>query len=225
MQVASWVEKADDKFGHLAIPHLTRYLLILQVVTYVLEQMTPGFTSSLLLEGRALQFGEVWRIITFMCVPAPDLTSMGFTVTMGPIYFFLYVWVTWTVGEGLEQEWGAGKVNIYYLVGIIALTVVSLFFVPGPVRSDVFIASLILPYGTIFPHAIFLLFFLIPIEARFLAIFFGVFMALAFALGFMDRAVVLASVLSYLLFFGPTFYDQWKVEQETLARRRRFKGD
>lgn len=215
MQVASWVEKLDDRFGHHAIPHVTRYLVLLQLATYILNILSPDFSNSLLLDGIGLRNGEVWRVITFMCVPA----------IKSPFLFFIYLWFTWFVGDSLEQEWGAAKVNIYFLTGIIALTVAALFFAEGWVRSDLLMASLILPFGTVFPDHKILLYFILPIEARYLAMFFGGFMALAFLLGFVDRPVALGSVLAYILFFGPTFLADWKLQRETKERRKRFKGE
>jgi len=215
MQVAPWVEKMDDRFGHLCVPYVTRYLVLLQIATYVLNLMSPGFSETLLLDGIGLRNGEVWRILTFMCVPAVD---------GGPIWFIMYLWFTWFVGDALEREWGAAKVNIYYLTGIISLTVVALFFSAGPVRNDLLMVSMILPFGTVFPLEKIMLYFILPVEARYIAMFYGGFMALAFSLGFMDRAVIFASVLAYLLFFGPTFFADWKLKKETQERRRRFEG-
>lgn len=215
MRVASWVDWIEDRFGSWAIPQVTRYLVGLNLATYLLEGLSPGFVQILQLDQAAILRGEIWRIATFILVPA---------VNTGPLFFLIFLWFTWFVGDYLEGEWGPAKLNIFYLTGILSLTLVSLFFVPGPIRNDLLLSSLILPFGTVFPTMQIMLFFIIPVQARWLAIIYGGFLALAFLLGGESRLVILGSVANYLLFFGPSYWTHLREQAALRERRRRFSG-
>jgi hypothetical protein len=217
MRVAGWVEWMDDRFGHLAIPHVTRFLVALNLTTYLLDGMSPGFVDLLVLDRAAILSGEVWRLFTFIMVPA---------TRAGPIWFFIFLWFTWIVGESLESEWGPAKINLFYLLGMIGLGLVSVTLVSGPIRNDLLITSLILPFGTVFPKRSILLMFILPIEARWISIVYGGWIFLTFVFSDMAmRAVILGSVINYLLFFVPSFYSHLREEAALKERRRRFEGD
>ncbi|MFQ3670767.1 MAG: hypothetical protein SNJ84_04855, partial [Verrucomicrobiia bacterium] len=178
MRVAPWVEWVEDRFGAWAIPHVTRYLVGLNLATYLLEGLSPGFTQILILDQAAILSGEIWRIATFILVPA---------VKASPLFFLIFLWFTWFVGDYLESEWGPAKLNLFYLTGIASLTLVSLLFVPGPIRNDLLLTSLILPFGTVFPTMTIMLFFVLPVQARWLAIIYAGFLALALLFGADNR--------------------------------------
>ncbi len=215
MRVAAWVDWAEDRFGAWAIPNVTRYLVGLNLATYLLEGLSPGFIQVLQLDQAAILRGEIWRIATFILVPA---------VKASPIFFLIFLWFTWFVGDYLESEWGPAKLNLFYLTGIVSLTLVSLLFVPGPIRTEMLLTSLILPFGTVFPTMQIMLFFIIPVQARWIAIVYAGFLALAFLFGADSRLVILGSIANYLLFFGPSTFTHFREQAALRERRRRFSG-
>ena len=57
----------------------------------------------------ALLHGEVWRLVTFVFVPA---YSSPFALLIS-LYF--YYWI----GSTLERQWGTAKFNLYYISGAL----------------------------------------------------------------------------------------------------------
>ena len=50
----SWIDSTERRLGHLAIPHLLRYVALLNGLAFVLCQIKPGFEK--MLEMEQLQF-------------------------------------------------------------------------------------------------------------------------------------------------------------------------
>ncbi|MFQ3670388.1 MAG: hypothetical protein SNJ84_02895, partial [Verrucomicrobiia bacterium] len=82
----------------------------------------------------------------------------------------------------------------------------------------------ILPFGTVFPTMTIMLFFVLPVQARWLAIIYAGFLALALLFGADNRLVILGSIANYLLFFGPSYLNHLRDQAALRERRRRFTG-
>ena len=107
---------AHPRFG---IPNLMRVIVIGNVAVYVLMLLTQAndanALSFLTFNLNALLHGEVWRLVTFVFVPA---YSSPFALLIS-LYF--YYWI----GSTLERQWGTAKFNLYYISGAL-LTVLGL---------------------------------------------------------------------------------------------------
>ena len=88
---------AHPRFG---IPNLMRVIVIGNVAVYVLMLLTQAndanALSFLTFNLNALLHGEVWRLVTFVFVPA---YSSPFALLIS-LYF--YYWI----GSTLERQWG-----------------------------------------------------------------------------------------------------------------------
>ena len=106
---------AHPRFG---IPNLMRVIVIGNVAVYVLMLLTQAndanALSFLTFNLNALLHGEVWRLVTFVFVPA---YSSPFALLIS-LYF--YYWI----GSTLERQWGTAKFNLYYISGAL-LTVLG----------------------------------------------------------------------------------------------------
>ena len=106
---------AHPRFG---IPNLMRIIVIGNVAVYVLMLLTQAndanALSFLTFNLNALLHGEVWRLVTFVFVPA---YSSPFALLIS-LYF--YYWI----GSTLERQWGTAKFNLYYISGAL-LTVLA----------------------------------------------------------------------------------------------------
>ena len=91
---------AHPRFG---IPNLMRVIVIGNVAVYVLMLLTQAndanALSFLTFNLNALLHGEVWRLVTFVFVPA---YSSPFALLIS-LYF--YYWI----GSTLERQWGTAK--------------------------------------------------------------------------------------------------------------------
>jgi hypothetical protein len=130
--------------------------------------------------------------VTYLFVPPPWASGIWFLFDM----YFL-----WMIGSNLESEWGAFKLNVYYGIGMLGTTVAALL--TGAAVGNLFLnASLALAFATLFPTYEILLFFIIPVQVRWLGWLLGGWLAYEAAEGrWPDRAAIAAALANYLLFF------------------------
>ena len=175
------IYEAVDRFcarhPRFGVPNLMRYVVIGNVVVYFLMMLTRNADANALdflafhLDG--LLHGEIWRIITFIFVPN---TSGAFMLLIA-LYF--YYWI----GSTLERQWGTAKFNLYYFSGVL-LTVIGTVLASLISGTNFTIAgteyvnlSMFLAFALLFPDTQVLLFFIIPIKMKWLAIIDGVLFA------------------------------------------------
>jgi hypothetical protein len=205
----SILSRLNAKFGRYALPNLTVVLIVGQVLMFVTQQLNPGKQGFQMLDrirmypDRVLA-GEYWRVITFLF--DPPTTNLIFAV------FFWYIF--YLMGTTLEVTWGAFRYNVYLLIGYIGsiACAFAVYFTKGalagiPASSGFLYGSIFLAFARFFPDFTFYIMFVIPIKIKWLALLQWLGYAYAFLFGeWMERAMVVASVANYLLFF---VHDIW----------------
>lgn len=193
--------KLELKFGVRAIPNIMMYLCIVYAIGWVVLLVFPEFYYSYLtLNVPAILHGQIWRIITWLAYPPS--TSVIFGLIM--------VYVYWTVGRNLEMLWGSFQFNWFIIQGIL-LNVIGAFVVNaiwGPVISQLspitpinFTLSILLAFMMSFPDAHFLLFYIIPVKAKYLGVFYIAVTILNFIRGGIGtRAEIIISLVNVVLF-------------------------
>ena len=158
---------AHPRFG---IPNLMRVIVIGNVAVYVLMLLTQAndanALSFLTFNLNALLHGEVWRLVTFVFVPA---YSSPFALLIS-LYF--YYWI----GSTLERQWGTAKVNLYYISGAL-LTVLGVVLASLITGNPYLTAagtgyvnlSMFFAFAFLFPNTTVLLFFILPVKMKWLA--------------------------------------------------------
>jgi hypothetical protein len=193
MLVSSWVESLEGRFGHWAIPNLVRILVGLNAATFVLNLLSPGFVDILTLQPDAVMRGEVWRLVTFLCIPP---------IEMHPVFLLLFFWFLWWVGDALEGEIGSFQVNLFYVVSLAAMAAITPFC-GAPVVPNIYLhTAIFLMFGTLFPEVQILVYFVLPIPAKILAWISAGLTAFQFVMLPGYRMIILASMAGYLFFFG-----------------------
>ena len=158
---------AHPRFG---IPNLMRVIVIGNVAVYVLMLLTQAndanALSFLTFNLNALLHGEVWRLVTFVFVPA---YSSPFALLIS-LYF--YYWI----GSTLERQWGTAKFNLYYISGtlLIVLGVVLASLITGnpyltAAGTGYVNLSMFFAFAFLFPDTTVLLFFILPVKMKWLA--------------------------------------------------------
>lgn len=158
---------AHPRFG---IPNLMRVIVIGNVAVYVLMLLTQAndanALSFLTFNLNALLHGEVWRLVTFVFVPA---YSSPFALLIS-LYF--YYWI----GSTLERQWGTAKFNLYYISGAL-LTVLGIVLASLITGNPYLTAagtgyvnlSMFFAFAFLFPDTTVLLFFILPVKMKWLA--------------------------------------------------------
>ena len=95
-----WLDRFCYKHPRLSIPGLMRYIVIGNVLVFLLDLFSTGgypiATSLLSFSSDAILQGQIWRIITFVFVPATSRNIFLFAITL---YFYYFI------GNALEREW------------------------------------------------------------------------------------------------------------------------
>jgi hypothetical protein len=158
----TWISKLERRFGFLAIPHLLRYVALLNALVFVLLLLSPSYARVLILDPQAVLKGEVWRLVTHIFVPRiGGLLPEGFQVLM---YLLFLEWL----GRGLEEAIGPFRLTLYYLAGLIGTTAAA--FLSGQSDGGFLLNnSLVFAFAWFYPnHEIFLM-FVLPIRVKWLA--------------------------------------------------------
>ena len=158
---------AHPRFG---IPNLMRVIVIGNVAVYVLMLLTQANNANALsfltFNLNALLHGEVWRLVTFVFVPA---YSSPFALLIS-LYF--YYWI----GSTLERQWDTAKFNLYYISGAL-LTVLGVVLASLITGNPYLTAagtgyvnlSMFFAFAFLFPDTTVLLFFILPVKMKWLA--------------------------------------------------------
>jgi hypothetical protein len=115
-------------------------------------------------------------------------------------------------------NWGMFRYNVYLLIGYVASIAFafSTYFAfggqPGnPASSGFLYGTVFLAFARFFPDFTLYIFFILPIKIKWLALLQWIGYAYLFLLGpWMTKAMVLASVVNYLLFFGRDIWRDMK---------------
>ena len=201
----NWLDKLEKKFGRFAIPNLTMYLIGAYIIGFGIYYFLPGWFKWLTLEPYFILKGQVWRVISWVLVPpSGSLISIIFIV-------LLY----YSLGTALERAWGTFRYNVYIFSGIL-FTVIgafALYFIAGTgmigyggLFSTYYInMSIFLAFAVSYPDMELLLYFIIPIKMKWMAIVYAVFILYDFIAGnFISRVTIAASLLNFVVFFLST---------------------
>ncbi len=110
------------------------------------------------------------------------------------------------MGEALENHWGTFRYNLFFFVGWVA-TVASAWIQPTvPATNGYLLGSIFLAFAFLYPDFQILLFFIIPIKVKWLALLTWAIYAITFAVAASGGhwsvcMVILAAVANFLLFF------------------------
>ena len=112
MSPAGWTDFLEQHLGRWSVPHLARGLVAMNAASWLLNLASPGFLAILKLDPALVLQGEFWRVITFIFVPPSSAH---------PIFFFLFLWFLWSIGEALEENLGSFHLNLYFLTSMAAV--------------------------------------------------------------------------------------------------------
>lgn len=166
--IQRWLDRFCYKHPRFGIPNLMLVVVIGNVLVWLLDQFSQGFSLSSALcfaPYYIIHKGEIWRLLTFIFVPT---TSNLFFLAIS-LYF--YYWI----GSILERQWGVTKFTVFYLLGVV-LNIIAGFlvylFIPLPVETATMHyvnLSMFFSFATLYGEMQVLLFFVIPIKVKWLA--------------------------------------------------------
>ena len=211
----NWLDRLERRFPKLALEGLIRYISFLMLTVFVLDQMHLLSYETLYLNSFLIKKGQVWRLFTFLFIPA----SQNF------LFLIFELLILVMCADGLEAEWGTFKLTVYYLFGAVATILVSFFMPLNFFDSHALYLTFFLGFATIYPDYEILLFFILPVKIKWLAMLSGGWILYTIAVSPISiKIVVLTSVANYLVFFGPDFVNRMRGNFRAHQRRREFEA-
>ena len=212
------LDKLEKKIGRFAIKNLTNYLIIGYVIGYILY-FGATYTNLNILNYLSLEpyyiihNFQIWRVISWVLMPPRQ--NIIFAVIMMIFY--------WQLGTTLEKTIGTFKYNCYIFGGVL-FTVLGAFLLYGilvgstgvpVVGIGVFFStyyinmSIFLAFAVCYPDMQIMLYFIIPIRMKWLALVYAVLVLIEFFQNsWPGKAAIIASLLNFVIFFLVT--RDWK---------------
>ncbi len=213
-----WITKLERKFGKYSISNIMMYLIVLQVAGYVLVLVTQDtliYYKYLSLDASAILQGQVWRVVSFLAEPFATSSDV-LSIFLGVLFLYIY----YKIGTSLEYIWGTFRFNVYLISGIILHIIGAFlaFFLIGTsisLGTSYLYLSLFFAFTASFPETQFLLFFVIPVKAKYLGILNGIYFGYAILQGILpvfttsaygnyyqaNAIAAFVSLLNFLIFF------------------------
>ncbi|HHT57927.1 hypothetical protein [Herbinix luporum] len=171
----------ERKLSKYAIPNLMKYVVSLYVVGAIIYTFYPFAYMYLGLEVDQVLKGQVWRLVTFL-IPVGTIGS--FTDVL---FLIIRMYVFYLIGNSLESVWGSFRLNLYFFSAVF-FNIIAAFIVYGIYRVnilgdfmlllssmfispplDIIYSSMFFAYAAIYPNTQFLLYFIIPLKAKYFA--------------------------------------------------------
>jgi hypothetical protein len=209
------LDQLESRLGRFAIPGLIQLIATLQLITLVVFMFLPvesrqPYEEFLLLKPDAILRGEIWRLFSYVIIPSSS-------VFIAVIAAMFMMWL----GKGLDEAWGAFRVNAYVLGGMMALAAGALIF--GFEASAMWMhLSVLFAFACIYPNEEILLFFILPLKIKWVAIFTAAMLALSVLSSPFALVPVCFALLNFFATFGPGFIRGRMQAVRTAERRARF---
>ena len=214
-----FLDKWERKFGWLSFPGLLKYYALFHVLVYLLQIVNPSIGEILDFNRAKIMNGEVWRAFTFLFADS----GSGGLGAFGALFLFFMVMIAIMMNDSLEGAWGAFRTSIFHYTAFVGLILAN-FLYPVPMPSSGFFvySSAFFAFATLFPKHEFMMFLIIPVQVRWLAILFGALLIIGIFPNPIYFGFLLLGFANYLLWAGiPALRGQARVVK-SVARKRQF---
>ncbi len=159
-------DRLEKRWGWLAFPGFLRYYALFHVLVFILQLVRPDIGEMLEFDRAKIFSGEVWRIATLFFANSEFGNPRSFVAL---IFLFFAVNFVFMVGDSLEGAWGAFKTSLFCYTGIVLVLIANFAYpISVPFSGTILYASAFLAFTTLFPKSEILLFFVLPVQVRFL---------------------------------------------------------
>ena len=218
------LNKLERKYGRYAIHNLMKYVVMLYGIGLVIGTIAPGlYNIGLSLNFDMIKKGQVWRLITFI-IPNVSIYDILFVALAAYLYYM--------IGNALERAWGAFRFNVYFFSGVIFNILASwiTYLLTGVSISpslDYVYGTMFFAFAALYPNTQFLLYFLIPVKAKYLAWFDAalyIIMVVQYIMSKNYYAIipVVVSMANFLIFFFTT-RNYRRISPKEFERKARFR--
>ncbi len=222
-----WLNALERRLYKYNIPPIMKYLVFAMGGVFLMDLlmgMTTAYTTRvslvnyLTLDIVMVLRGQVWRQLTWHVVPQQDnLLWMAIS-----LYFY------YMIGTALENRWGARRFLVFFAIGAVA-NIAAAFLAHaitgyGYGVNTYLYYSLFLAFAALYPDMQFMLFFVLPVKAKWLAAVDLIYFLMAIVMGSTSlRLAAIASLVNIVLFFGEDIWQTGRRIYFQWQRRRQFR--
>ena len=211
MKILNTLERRLYKY---TIRPFYQYIIFSMVGVYLIDLFFPFIRLSqhLMLIRNNIFRGEIWRLATFLIVPPAGR----------PFQTFLSLYFYYFIGTALESQWGPRRFLMYYAIGAIG-TILGALLVGYGVNHYLNM-SLFFAFALTYPNYEILLFFIIPIKMKWIALFNAAFFILSLLVrSWNEKLSIVISLANLFLFFGGDILNTTRLSITQWKRRKQFK--
>ncbi|MDD6160835.1 MAG: rhomboid family intramembrane serine protease [Oscillospiraceae bacterium] len=203
------IDRFCAKHPRFGIPNLMKILVFAQIAVWLASVLGSAVGVSWLgyltfVPYRIVYQGQLWRLVTWLVVPNSS----------NPFYLLLGCYFYYWIASMLERQWGTAKFNLFYLSGAVLSVVLGLILglsqrIVYPMSLSYYLnLSIFLVLSVMFGEATVLLFFVVPVKMKWMAIVDVVLILVdsvkLFRAGIWSAALVpLASIINFFIFTWP----------------------
>lgn len=220
------IDRFCAKHPRFGIPNLMKIIVFAQLGVFAVDLLCQlifriSWLSYLeFIPLRIFHEKELWRLVTWLVVPNSE----------NPFYLLLGCYFYFWIGSMLERQWGTAKFNLFYFGGAVLSVVVGLLV--GWLQAEVthtysiidlsfyLNLSIFLVLATMFGEMQVLLFFVVPVKMKWMALI-DVVPIIVSMIQYIQRGVwmlalaPLASFANYFVFTWP----YWSMRLSAARRR------
>ncbi len=241
MNVLKTLLKLEQKFERYSIPNLPIIAAVIMGLSYILAELVPDFYSLLVFSPIGIfKCHQFWRLFTWI------FTTPGSFDYLTLVMIFVY----FSLGHFIERAIGTFMYNLYIFFTLILIQISNIFYgiyiynefkgygltdemLKAVVPADAnyfmtyyFLYAIFLGFALIYSDSIMLLFFVLPIKAKWLAYIDLIWLGYQFyKFSGYPRVTILPVVASWLIFvFIMKGYSQTKKSRNAMGSgiKRRF---
>lgn len=200
----------DRKIGRFAPPNIIFFVVASMFAVFIVELFIKNISlmSYMYFDAQLIKQGEIWRIFTYALLPP----------TTSVVWIIINLYFYFMIGSNLENEWGSFSFNVYYFTGVL-LTAAGGFLTQYTSNEYIYYA-MFFAFAVLYPNFVIRLFFVFPIEVKWLALANMVFFIYRFVISpWSDRVAILISLANFFLFFYEDFFRFCKREYKFIKHK------
>lgn len=208
-----WLDRLERRIGWLAFPGLFRCYVLLGVLAFGLSWVRPDLGAILEFDRARILHGEPWRLVTFLF--APDALGRPGVIQVVLLYFAVVI--GFLINDSLETAWGVFSTSLFLYCGMLMLVLGNLLLPAAALSGELFYLSAFFAFATLHPRHQFLVFFVLPLQVRYIALLGAASLAFSAVSHPLLVPFYLLAFANYLLWILPGFLASRKPRPATAA--------
>lgn len=191
------MNKLEKKLGRFAIKRLTLVIIFGQIALFFALRAGWLKQGDIYISYAMIKNGEIWRTFLYIFLPPSN----------NPVWVMFSWYIFYLMGSNLEDSWGELHYNIYILISIILTNFVALFF-GYTIGTNIYLqSSIFLAFAFLNPDFKLMLFFVIPLKIKWIALFTWLTYLYTVVFGSSgEKLLIVASLINFAIFFYKDIY-------------------